>query len=335
MIVKPKISVVIPAFNRSALLPDLIAGLSEQSLDSGEFEVVVVDNGSTDNTFSLLTDLVPTLAINLRVVSNPDCNRGPAPARNLGVQVSRGDIIAFTDSDCRPASDWLASGLAVFCDENVAMATGPVDFKPEQRSRLSLFARKTMVCDREHPTYPTANAFYRKSVFQQHGGFNTELSFPDVLGQTVEAADTDLAWRIKEAGEKNRFLNDAIVYHEVEVMGPWWWLIEPTRLFLVPALVKSHPGLRKALLSHGLFFYPGSVFYYLLIFLIVILLIAAPAMIVLFFPLLLIAAMFKADAFKLKAIAYSGVSILLNTAKIYVMCASLICGSIRYRALVL
>jgi len=331
----PKISVVIPTFNRSKLLPDLIAGLSEQSLDRVEFEVIVVDNGSTDNTFALLTDLIPTLAINLRVVSNPDCDRGPAPARNLGVQVSHGDIIAFTDSDCRPAPDWLARGVAAFRDENVAMATGPVDFKPEQRSRLSLFARKTMVCDREHPTYPTANAFYRRSVFQQHSGFNTELSFPDILGQTVEAADTDLAWRIKEAGERNLFIKDAIVYHEVEVMGTWWWLIEPTRLFLVPALVKSHPGLREALLSHGFFFYRRSIFYYLLIILIVILLVAAPTMIVLFFPLLVIAAMFKADAFKLKAIAYSGLSILLNTIKIYVMCASLICGSIRYRSLVL
>ena len=258
-------SVVIPTNNRADLLQDTLAGLAAQTLKKSLFEVIVVDDCSTDNTQDVLMRLQPILPFSLRIFRTAE-NKGPAPARNLGVKKADGEIIAFTDSDCRPSQEWLEKGVTAMRNTNIAMATGVVDFKSEQLSRHNLFSRKTVVCDFEHPTYPTANAFYKRSVFLELNGFDENLSFPSIFGQAVEASDTDLAWRLKEAGYKNVFIKDAVVYHEVQTLKSKEWLLEPLRLFLLPALIRLHPGLRQKLLSYGLFFYKRSPFYYLLLF---------------------------------------------------------------------
>ena len=107
-------SVVIPTRNRLELLRDALRGLAAQTLPASEFEVVVVDNGSTDGTFESLSAESEDYPYALNVIKNPDCERGPAPARNLGVREAKGQIIAFLDSDCRPDVDWLSAAADVF-----------------------------------------------------------------------------------------------------------------------------------------------------------------------------------------------------------------------------
>jgi len=329
------VSVVIPTRDRFDLVLDALKGLAQQTLDQERYEVIVVDNGSADNTYERLIERQHSFPFSLKVVRSPVSDKGPAPARNFGVQSARGDVIAFTDSDCRPANEWLEKGLEAFSDSAIDLVTGIVDFKPEQLDELGFFSRKTVVSSFEHPTYPTANAFYRKSTFLKHSGFDVSLSFPNILGQAVEAADTDLAWRIKEAGSKNLFVSEAIVFHEVQVVTPREWMMEPLRLFLVPALVKTHPGMRAALLKYNLFFYAGSIIYYLLFFIMLVLLVVYPAILLGVPVLIVLAAILKTRSLKPKDIGGSVVRMLLNAMRIYVMSATLIYGSIRFRSLVL
>lgn len=332
---RPRISVVIPSYNRLDSLTDTLHGLAAQSLPATCFEVVVVDNASTDGTLEQAQAMAPAMPYPLRVVRIPGENRGPAPARNFGVGLALGEIIAFTDSDCRPHPDWLQAGLAAFDDPTLAFATGVVDFKPEQMDRLGFFARHTVVSSFEHPTYPTANAFYRKDVFVQFGGFDELLSFPSILGIAMEAADTDLAWRIKEAGHRNAFVASAIVHHEVQTVSPKNWLLEPLRLFLVPALVKLHPGLRGTLLAHGLFFYRGSIAYYIALLAAIAIGVLRPSLLLALPILLLALAAVKARSLRPDVVLTRAGQIVLNAMRIYVMSFALIGGSLRSRALVL
>lgn len=332
---RPRISVVIPSYNRLDSLCDTLHGLAAQSLPSACFEVLVIDNASTDGTLDHVQSMAPGMPYSLRVHRIPGENRGPAPARNFGVELALGEVIAFTDSDCRPDPRWLQAGLAAFDDAEVAFATGVVDFKPEQMDRLGFFARHTVVSGFEHPTYPTANAFYRKDVFVQFGGFDELLSFPSILGVAMEAADTDLAWRIKEAGHRNAFVPSAIIHHEVQIVSPRDWLLEPLRLFLVPALVKSHPGLRSTLLTHGVFFYRGSIGYYIALVAVIAIGTVWPSLL-LALPILLMAlAAAKARSLRPNVVLMRAGQIALNAMRIYVMSFALIGGSLRSRALVL
>ena len=331
---RPRVSVVVPSFNRLESLRDTLEGLAAQTLPFDEFEVIVVDNASTDGTREAVEAYARSAPFSLHV-ERIAVNRGPAPARNAGVARASGSIVAFTDSDCRPDPHWLARGLAAFADEGIAFVTGVVDFKPEQLDRLTFFARRTVTSRDEHPTYPTANAFYRRAVFLAHGGFSETLSFPNLFGTAMEAADTDLAWRLKEAGLRNAFVPDAIVHHEVQVTTAREWLLEPVRLYLVPALVKLHPAMRRALLSYGVFLYRGSIAYYAALALVVAALFVRPAALAVLPLLILALGVVKARSLRPGAVLVHAARAVLNAARIYVMAFALICGSVRFRALVL
>jgi glycosyltransferase involved in cell wall biosynthesis len=251
---EPEISVVISAKNRVSMLFDCFRGLSEQTLGRDRFEVVLIDNMSADPLEVVADRAREELGLTLRDARTSE-DHGPAPARNFGVSLAKAPIIAFTDSDCRPDPRWLEAGLAAFADSSVVMVTGPVLPKPGQPVKPTSKLNFTAV---EHPTFPTANAFYRRTVFEANGGFDTSLSFSDMFHRTVECADVDLAWRIIKAGHHRRFLPEAVVFHEVQDLGLRGWLLEPTHLFLVPALVRRHPELRSQLLTAGLFFHPAG-----------------------------------------------------------------------------
>lgn len=332
----PRVSVVIPSYNRLHSLKDTLVGLAAQTLEPSRFEVIVIDNVSTDGTFEAIAALAAQQPYCLRVERMPGANRGPAPARNYGVSLARGEVIAFTDSDCRPDPHWLEKGLAAFDDPAVAFASGIITFKPEELHQLQFFSRHTVTSGYEHPTYPTANAFYRKAQFEAFQGFSETLSFPSIFGIAVEAADTDLAWRIKEAGHRNVFVPESVVYHEVQEATPRSWLLEPLRLFLIPALVKLHPGLRQSMLAFGLFFYAGSIVYYLALVLALGVLVYRPWWLAAGAPLVLFAgALVKTRTLNPRTLVVRMGQIVLSAARIYVMSFALLYGSLRFGALVL
>ncbi|WP_198378878.1 glycosyltransferase, partial [Neoroseomonas rubea] len=249
----PDVSVVIPCKNRARMLWDCFEGLAAQTLPRHRFEVVLVDNVSTDDLAALCARARDELGLAVAHERMAE-DRGPAPSRNRGVALARAPIIAFTDSDCRPEPGWLEAGLAAFADPAVALVSGPVVPKPGQP--VGMTSKITFVTEVEHPTFPTANAWYRRDLFLDQGGFDATLSFRDPFDRATEGADVDLAWTLIKAGHARRFVPEAVVLHEIEDQPFGLWLIEGTRLFILPELVRRHPELRRELLRARLFFHP-------------------------------------------------------------------------------
>jgi len=112
-----ELSIVICSHNGERVLPGALRSVLRQSLSAGRFEVIVVDDGSSDRTAAVARAAGATV-----VRLSP--NRGLAGARNAGVSAARAPIVAFTDDDCDPNSDWLAAIVAAFADPNVDVVGG-------------------------------------------------------------------------------------------------------------------------------------------------------------------------------------------------------------------
>lgn len=119
----PAISAVICTHNRCALLRDALASLAAQGLPSDRFEVILVDDGSTDATPAVAAEFIGRLP--LRVLTQ--ANQGLSAARNAGWRASLAPLIAYLDDDARAAPDWLERILAAFATTpDVAVVGGPV-----------------------------------------------------------------------------------------------------------------------------------------------------------------------------------------------------------------
>src|SRR5436309_3772833 len=112
----PKISVIICTFNRVKQLGDAIGSLLNQALDKSQYEIVVVNNASTDGTAGLIKS-IQSLHVQPEILLIPEPRQGLGYARNTGFKHARGTYTAFIDDDCLATKDWLQSLLD--CFENV------------------------------------------------------------------------------------------------------------------------------------------------------------------------------------------------------------------------
>jgi glycosyltransferase involved in cell wall biosynthesis len=113
----PFVSVIVPTYNRASLLKRLLESLREQTYPADKFEVLVVDDGSTDETPQVVEEFARSAPFAVRYFRQP--RKGPAAARNLGIQQSRGEIVAFVDSDVTVAKDWLTNAVHYFLTDKV------------------------------------------------------------------------------------------------------------------------------------------------------------------------------------------------------------------------
>jgi cellulose synthase/poly-beta-1,6-N-acetylglucosamine synthase-like glycosyltransferase len=196
-------SVVIPAYNAGKTLPDTLIALKQQSVSPAEYEVIVVDDGSTDETAALAR------CFGANCISQP--NRGPAAARNYGVRVSRGEIILFTDADCVPDQDWIKQMTLPFRNERTVGVKGA--YRTRQTELAARFAqaefedrydllKKVAAID----MVDTYSAAFRREVFIKIGMFDE--SFP-----VANNEDTELSYRLCAAGYLLKFNSEALVYH--------------------------------------------------------------------------------------------------------------------------
>ena len=127
------ISVVIATYNRAPLLRAAIHQLRKQQFLPGD-EVIIVDNGSTDDTANVLASATRELPVTLRVLNESVKGKGPALA--AGLAAATGDILALTDDDVLVADDWIGRIRRVFSDPVIALVGGRVDptGKPHLRS---------------------------------------------------------------------------------------------------------------------------------------------------------------------------------------------------------
>jgi GT2 family glycosyltransferase len=199
---EPDISVVIPVRNGAGTIPALLQSLAAQTLPAERFEVIVVDNGSSDSTARVAEQA------GARVVSDPAPNR--ARARNRGVAAARASQIAFTDADCVAAPGWLEGLLdrdsdAALVAGEVVVTTRPQPSALERFERLWRFGQASWVLQ---GWAATANLAVARTAFDAVGGFDPAYRHI--------AEDADFCIRAGRMGFGLGFCPDAVVMHDAD-----------------------------------------------------------------------------------------------------------------------
>ena len=204
----PFISVIIPVKNRPEDIRDCLNSIFAVKWNSDKLEVIVVDDGSDDET--------PVVAENLgaRVVRRARSG-GPSAARNAGAKVAKGDVLAFIDSDCTVDDTWLldlapyimASGIGALGGFVASYYnTTPLDRYEEAMSSLSMGKRLLYEANTEGNFYvPTCSMLVRKDVYNEVGYLNPEMH----LGE-----DVDLCWRVRNYGRGLLYVTTGRAWHK-------------------------------------------------------------------------------------------------------------------------
>jgi hypothetical protein len=230
------VAVIVPVRDRRALLRSLLEALAAQSYR--DFEVVVVDDGSTDGSAA---EAERAEGIAVQVVRTPGA--GAVAARRAGVAASRSRYLAFTDSDCRPGPGWLAAGVAAL-DGGADVVNGAT------RPAGPVGLLDHSVASGEEGLYPTCNVFYRRAAYDAAGGFDPRagerLRFrPGRQARGLGfGEDTLLAWTVRRRG-RAAFAPHAVVEHEVVRDGAVGTLSRAAMVAAFPALVREVPELRR------------------------------------------------------------------------------------------
>jgi GT2 family glycosyltransferase len=198
---KNYLSVIVPTYNNKDLLSQCLNALVKQTYPKECFEVIVIDNCSTENIKEVV-NAFPGIKYSF------EGTKSSYAARNNGVQQARGEIIAFTDSDCLPDAAWLANGSAALLDQNAGLAGGKITFILSPRISAAeiidtLFHMNTGASVKKGHCQ-TANLFVRSSVFDEVG------LFPDWM-----QSGGDAYWTKKATHQGHRliFVPEAVVYH--------------------------------------------------------------------------------------------------------------------------
>jgi len=198
-------SVIIPVFNEAQTLGDCLMSLVRQAEQHQGIEIIVVDDGSTDNT----ADLAPGFP-GVRWLRQ--IQQGPAAARNRGAREARGEIVLFMDGDCIPLDNWLEEMLAPFqqAPDIIGVKGAYITYQRALMARFVQIEYEDKYDKLAVPAYidfiDTYSAGYRRQMFLKVGGFDQE--FPVACAEDVE-----LSYRLANLGCKLVFNPNAKVIH--------------------------------------------------------------------------------------------------------------------------
>ena len=200
----PVISVIVPVWNDEKRIAQCIDALQSQTLSSDLFEIIVVDNGSTDSTASVVARYPGLVLVH-------EAQPGSYAARNRGLACARGEYVAFTDSDCIPQRDWLELGLnaasgrtdigivagrILFCEPIGSYNRACLNYERHISLRQEDYARVGRAI--------TANWFSRRNILLANGGFDVTMK---------SGADHELSGRVSKSGLPTLYLSTAVVMH--------------------------------------------------------------------------------------------------------------------------
>lgn len=201
--VNPKISVIVPVWNGERDIGRLLTRLGEQTADPTLFEVIVVDNGSNDQTRPVVEQFEW-----VTLLSEP--KPGSYRARNRAVASAKAPLLLFTDADCTPETDWIARALALGEAHPTALVGGKVTLYREGKSgkfsarydELTGFNQDWNI--NRNRMCVTANWLCSKDVLTTVGGFNAEF---------LSGGDAECSRRISDAGYPLVYADDLVVNH--------------------------------------------------------------------------------------------------------------------------
>jgi GT2 family glycosyltransferase len=207
----PCISVVVCSFNGERTIRDTCEGLAR--LTYPDFEVIIVDDGSTDATAAIAR------GYGFRVISTE--NRGLASARNTGLQAAKGEIVAYIDDDAYPDPDWLRYLAHTFMSTDYAGVGGP-NMAPSGDGLVADAVANApggpvhvLLSDSEAEHIPGCNMAFRRECIEDIGGFDSQFR--------SAGDDVDICWRLSESGRRIGFSPGAMVWHHARSSVHGYW----------------------------------------------------------------------------------------------------------------
>jgi GT2 family glycosyltransferase len=198
----PRVSVVVCSYNSERTMEACLASL--EVLDYPDYEVIVVNDGSTDRTLEI-AERFPYC----RIISQP--NQGLSAARNVGAEAATGEIVAYTDSDCVADPDWLTYLVGKMEANNLAACGGP-NFPPPEDSLVPAAVAVSpggpthvLISDEVAEHIAGCNMAFRRDVLLELGGFDPVYR--------AAGDDVDICWRFQDAGHTIGFSPAAVVWH--------------------------------------------------------------------------------------------------------------------------
>jgi O-antigen biosynthesis protein len=197
----PRISVVVCSYNGARTIRDCLEGMTR--LEYPNFEVIVVDNGSTDATAAIASEYP------FRLIRTKKC--GLSNARNTGIEAAAGEIVAYLDDDAWPDPHWLTFLAATFMTREYAGVGGPNIPPPGDGLIADCVANApggpvhVLLSDQEAEHIPGCNMAFRKTCLEAIGGFDPQFH--------VAGDDVDVCWRLRQHGWTLGFSPTAIVWH--------------------------------------------------------------------------------------------------------------------------
>lgn len=211
---KPRLSVVVATLNRVEKLRKCVECLLGQNAQL-DFELIVIDNGSTDETSAYLDAVVREERAHVQVVTRREMKRGLATARNAGWRIARGDIVAFTDDDCYVPEGYADSVVEVFDDRpDIGFAAGRVLLYDPTDYRITIEESEQTVSFRPY-TYIApgaihgANMAFRRAALERIGGFDERLG----AGTAFPSEDIDAVAAVLWLGIPGTYDPRMMVYH--------------------------------------------------------------------------------------------------------------------------
>jgi len=225
-------SVVIPTYQRPALLARALHALAQQTLAPHEYEIIVCDGAQSHLTREVVERSRDGHPVSISYVTGTPQARGPAAMRNAGWRAARGTVIAFTDDDAVPRADWLRQGLGALEADAADAASGRIVVPLPDEPTDHELATARLEC----AGFVTANCFCRRAVLECVNGFDPNF-------RLAWREDSDLYFRLIKAGFEVVHAIDAIVVHPVRP-APWGASLRAERKHVFDALLyKKHPEL--------------------------------------------------------------------------------------------